>query len=320
MQARVSEGLRGRGARVPTDVPARGWRDVLRRSWREIKSDRLSIIAAGVAFYALLAVFPTLLALVAVYGLVADPGDVERQLASFAGLLPSEAADVLLAQLHDLVQTDRGALGLGAVLGLVLALWSASAGVRTLMEALNVAYDEDERRGFLRFHGTALLLTTAGIVGFVAIVGVLVAVPVATAWLGLESTLGTLVNLARWPLLAVAVMAGLAVLYRYGPSRRAPRWQWASAGAVLAMVLWVVASAGFSFYVSRFGNYNATYGAAGAIVVLLMWFLLSAYVVLVGAEVNAELERQTKRDTTVGPAQPQGRRGAHAADTLGESG
>jgi membrane protein len=328
VQARVNEGARGRdagddeaargrNAREPSELPARGWADILRRAWREMKEDRLSIIAAGVAFYALLAVFPTLLAVVGLYGLVADPGDVERQLQAFAGLLPRQAADVLLTQLHDLVQTDRKALGFGVAAGLVLALWSASAGVRTLMEALNVAYDEDERRGFLRFYGTALLLTLAGIVGFVVVVGILVAVPIATAWLSLGSTLEAIVNFARWPLLAVGVALGLAVLYRYGPSRREPRWQWVSWGAAIATVLWVLASAAFSFYVSRFGNYNETYGSAGAIVVLLTWFLLSAYVVLIGAEINAEMEKQTKRDTTKGPEQPLGERDATAADTVG---
>lgn len=318
---RAGEGEdRGREAATPQEIPKRGWGDILRRVKRRLKGDRLSMIAAGVAFYAMLAVFPALLAVVAIYGLVADPAQVERQLAVLAVLLPPQASAVLLGQLHDLVQTDGRALGLGAVVGIGLALWSASAGVRTFMEALNVAYEERERRGFLRFHGTALLLTLGGIVAFALIVGILVAVPLAVRFVGLDDALGSLVSIARWPLVVFAVIAGLAVLYRYGPSRDAPKWQWVSCGAGIAVALWLAGSVAFSFYVTRFGNYNATYGSMGAVVVLLLWFLLSAYVVLLGAEINAEMERQTRRDTTKGPDKPLGERNAHAADAVGGRG
>lgn len=287
-------------AGYPEHIPARGWWDTTRRVNRQIKQDRLSIIAAGVAFYGLLAVFPGLIALVGLYGLAFDPQQVESQMAALSGILPKEAADVLLAQLRDLTTSDRTSLGIGAVGGLLLALWSASAGMRTLMEALNVAYDEEERRGFVRFYGTALLLTLAAILGAVIAIGMVIALPVVLKFVGLAEALKWLIAIAAWPILVGMMLLGLAIVYRYAPSRAQPRWRWVSWGAVIATVLWVLGSALFSLYVTRFGNYNETYGSVGAVVILLMWFLLSSYAVLIGAELNAEMERQTRRDTTSG--------------------
>jgi membrane protein len=299
-------GGRGREAGTPKDIPARGWKDILWRVKDQIKEDRLSIIAAGVAFYGLLAVFPGLIALVAIYGLAFDPAQVEQQVGALRGVLPPQAAEVLLGQLHDLTTTDSTALGFGAIAGILLALWSASAGMRTLMEALNVAYDEDEKRGMIAFYGTALLLTLGAIFGTVIAISLVVAMPVALNFLGLGDAL-------------ITVMFGLAITYRFGPSRKTPQWRWVSWGAVIATLLWILGSVLFSIYVTRFGNYNETYGSVGAIVILLMWFLLSSYAVLIGAELNAEMERQTRRDTTSGGEKPMGGRGAHAADTVGES-
>jgi membrane protein len=310
---------RGRDAQSPRRIPPRGWIDILRRVKGQISRDRLSIVAAGVAFYALLAIFPGLLAIVALYGLFSDAQQVEAQFAAVSGFLPPQASEILLDQLHDLVETDQAALGAGAVIGVVLALWSASSGVRNLMEALNVVYGERERRGFLRFYGTALLLTIAAIVGVAIAMTIVVAVPMVVRFLGLGSVLGAMVDYARWPVVAATVMLGLAVIYRYGPSRDRPRWAWVAWGAGIATLLWLAGSALFSLYVTQFGNFNKTYGSAGAIVVLLMWFLVSAYAVLIGGEINAEMERQTRRDTTEGEPEPLGERGAHAADTLGTS-
>jgi membrane protein len=291
---------RGRGAETPKDIPKRGWRDILMRVKRQMAEDRLSIVAAGVAFYALLAVFPALIALVALYGLAFDPKQVSEQVAALSGMLPPQAADILLGQLQDLTATRSGALGLGAIGGLVLALWSASAGVRTLMEALNVAYDEQESRGFVSYYGTAILLTLGAILGVIAAIAVVVALPVVVRFLGLGSLLEGVIAFARWPILAIAMMAGLAVVYRYGPSREQPRWSWVSAGALIATLLWIAGSALFSLYVTSFGSYNETYGSMGAVIILLTWFLLSAYAILIGAEINSEMERQTRKDTTTG--------------------
>jgi membrane protein len=311
---------RGRDASTPEDIPARGWKDILWRVKNQIKEDRLSIIAAGVAFYGLMAIFPALIALVAIYGLAFDPAQVEQQVSQLRGVLPPQAADVLLTQLHDLTSTSSAALGFGAVLGIVLALWSASAGMRTLMEALNVAYDEEEKRGTIRFYATALLLTLAAIAGAIIAISLVVALPIVLYFLGgLGGALKWLISIGSVVILIATVLLGLAIVYRYGPSREQPRWRWVSWGAVIATVLWVIGSVLFSVYVTRFGNYNETYGSVGAIVILLMWFLLSAYAVLIGAEVNAEMERQTRKDTTAEGDKPMGRRGAYAADTVGES-
>jgi membrane protein len=310
---------RGREAREPGEIPARGWKDILWRVKSQIKEDRLSIIAAGVAFYGLLAVFPGLIALVAIYGLAFDPAQVEQQAAAIGKLLPPQAAGILLGQLHDLTTTSSTALGFGAIAGIVLALWSASAGMRTLMEALNVAYDEEESRGFVGYYGTALLLTLGAVLGLILAIALVVALPVALQFLGLGEALKWLVAIAVWPVLLVAMLVGLAVVYRFGPSRAQPRWRWVSWGAVTATALWIVGSVLFSVYVTRFGSYNETYGSVGAIVILLMWFLLSSYAVLIGAELNAEMERQTRKDTTAGGEKPMGGRGAYAADTVGES-
>ncbi len=276
----------------PEHIPARGWWDITKRVNRQIKQDRLSIIAAGVAFYGLLAVFPGLIALVGLYGLAFDPQQVERQIAALSGILPQEAADVLLAQLSDLTTTDRTSLGIGAIGGLLLALWSASAGMRTLMQALNIAYDEEEKRGFFRFYGTALLLTLAAILGAVIAIGMVIALPLVLKLVGLAAPLKWLIAVAAWPILVAMMLLGLAIVYRYAPSRTQPPWRWVSWGAVIATVLWVLGSALFSLYVARFGNYNETYGSVGAVVILLMWFLLSSYAVLIGAELNAEMERR----------------------------
>jgi membrane protein len=296
----------------------RGWLEIAKRVKDQIKRDRLSIIAAGVAFYGLLAVFPGLVALVGLYGLVADPASVERHVATLSSILPPQAAEVLATQLHDLVGSDRAALGIGAIGGLLLALWSASSAVRTLMEALNIAYNEKERRGMIRFYATAFILTFGAVLAIIVALGLVVALPALLNALGLNWLVEAAVSLARWPVLALLAIVGFAVVYRYGPSRAQPRWRWVSWGAALAVVIWLIGSALFSLYVTRFGNYNETYGAAGAVVILLMWFLLSSYAILIGAEINAEMERQTRKDTTSGRDKPMGARGAYAADTVGE--
>ena len=316
---RWEDAARGRDARSPAEIPKRGWRDVALRVKERMSRDRLSIIAAGVAFYALMAVFPALAALVAIYGLAFDPQQVSAQVAWLGSALPKEAADILVGQLKDLVQTDSTALGIGAVVGVLLAVWSTSSGVRTVMDALNVAYDEEERRGTIKFYAIALFLTLAALAGMAILIALIVAIPVGAKFLGLGPAAELAASIVRWPIVALWVMFGLAVLYRFGPSRRQPRWAWVSHGAVIATVLWLVGSVLFSIYVTYFASYNKTYGSAGAVVILLTWFLLSSYVVLIGAEINAESERQTRRDTTIGGQRPLGERGAHAADTVGRT-
>jgi membrane protein len=316
--AATADASRGREASRPGEIPSRGWLDVAKRVKNRIKRDRLSIVAAGVAFYGLLAVFPGLVAVVGIYGLLVEPAQVEQHVRAVSGVLPAQAANVVFSQLHDLTNTDRAALGIGAIGGLLLALWSASSAVRTLMEALNVAYHEEESRGCIRFYGTALLLTFGGVIAVVLAIALVVGLPAVLKMIGLGGMWEMIVSLARWPILALLAIVGFAVVYRYGPSRTKPRWRWVSAGATIAVALWIVGSALFSIYVARFGNYNETYGAAGAVVILLMWFLVSSYAILIGAEINGESERQTRKDTTDSGDKPMGARRAYAADTVGE--
>jgi len=314
MAARQTRTDRGYEADRPARIPRRGWRDILVRTKDEASRDNVSLIAAGVAFYALLAIFPALAATVAIYGLVMNPETVQSQVQALSGMVPDAAMSIIEQQLNSLANTAPSQLSLVAAGSVLLVLWSATKGTKAMMTALDIVYDEEEDRGFIKFNALALLLTVGAILGAVITLALIVAVPALLGSIGLGSTGQWLVSILRWPLLLVLVMAGLAVLFRYGPSRTAPRWRWVSWGAAGAVVLWIAASLLFSWYVANFGSYNSTYGSLGAVVILLLWFYISAYVFLMGAEVNAQMERQTARDTTVGPERPMGRRGAYAAD------
>jgi membrane protein len=313
------QGSRGREASAPREIPARGWRDILWRVKERISRDNLSIISAGVAFYALLAIFPGLIALVGLYGLLFDPHHVADHLSALTAVLPGEAADLIGEQLAEVTTMERTSLGVGSIAAILLALWSASAGMRTLMTALDVAYAEEEKRGMFTFYGTSFLLTLGAVLGAIVAIGTIVAVPVALGFLGLGERLENLLAYGRWPLLAAVMLVGLAIVYRYGPDRRKPQWRWVSWGAVIATLVWIIGSALFSLYVSLFGDYNKTYGSMGAVVILMTWFLLTAYIFLIGAEINAEMERQTHKDTTDSGNRPLGARQAHAADTVGHT-
>ena len=309
---------RGQQARRPRDIPRTGWGDILWRTKAEASNDNLSIVSAGVAFYLLLSLVPALAAVLSIYGLVADPATVEQQIASLGQLLPSQAQELIAGQLERIASGSQAGLGLGAAVGLLLTLWSTAKGMKALIIALNISYDEQESRGFIKLNLVALGLTVLCVlIGLLALAAIIV-LPALLGNLGLGEMLRGWINWLRWPVLAVALMVGLAVVYRYAPDRSRPHWRWVSWGAVLATVLWLLASAGFSLYVRYFGSYNETYGSLGAVVILMMWFFISAYIVLLGAELNAESEHQTARDSTAGGEQPMGERGAHVADTVGE--
>jgi membrane protein len=310
---------RGREATTPSQIPRPGWRDIVLRVKAEANKDNMDMVAVGVAFYALMAIFPALIALISLYGWFADPMQVEQQMASLAGVLPQNAQSLLNTQMKNIASGAESALGIGAIAGFLFTLWSASKGMKALFTALNIAYDEEEKRGFITLNALALILTLGALVFGIVALALIAVLPALLGQLGLQAIARVAVSLVRWPLLAVAVMVALAVLYRYGPSRDRPRWNWVSWGAVVATVLWLVASILFSVYVANFGSYNETYGSLGAVVVLLMWLYLSAYIFLMGAELNSEMEHQTARDTTRGEEQPMGQRGAQKADTVGES-
>jgi membrane protein len=313
---RRRDDARGRWADQPQEIPARGWKDVLFRLKDRLLSDNISIMAAGVAFYGFLAIPSALTAMVAIYGLVFNPADAQRQLGSLQGILPEEAAGVIAQQLASVTAHANSTLSISAVVAILVALWGVRASTATLIAALNVGYEEPEKRGFLYVQAVAFGLGL-GVILFIlisiALVGVL---PAILALLPFGALGKTLASILRWPLLLVLLMVGLAALYRYPPSREEPKWQWVSPGAILATVLWLVGSILFSVYVGEFASYNKTYGSLGAVVVLMMWLYLTAYAVLLGAELNAELEHQTAQDTTTGPRLPMGRRGARMADTV----
>jgi membrane protein len=307
---------RGRDANVPTEIPIRGWLDVGRRVKQEATQDDVSLLAGGTAFFALLALVPALVALVSIYGLVASEATVTEQVGNLLGAAPAEVRSLVEEQLRSIVSGSAGGAGLAAIIGIVVALWSASSGMNHLVGAINLAYDERESRGFVRLRAVSLALTVGAVVFLVVAFGVIAVLPAALAKTGLGVGARIAVNVVRWVVLLFGMLIGLGVLYRYGPDRRSPRWSWASPGAVLATVGFIVTSLLFSLYTANFGRYNETYGTLGAIVVVMLWLYLTALMVILGAELNAELERQTRQDSTVGPPQPLGERGAYAADTV----
>lgn len=307
---------RGRTAEGPSQIPAKGWRDVLRRVAVEAREDRISLLAAGVAFFLLLSMVPALIAALSVYGLVSDPDQVRQQIEELTSTLPTAAQELLTDQISSVAERSDAGLSISAAVAIVVALWSASAGVRHLIEALNIAYDESEDRGLFARYGQALVLATVGIVGGVVVLGAIAVLPDLLESSPLPSVVTTILIWLRWPLLALLAMGALAVLYKVGPDRDSPRVQWVSWGAVVATVVWLVASALFSVYADRFSSY-ASYGSLAGVVVLMLWLQISAAAVLLGAELNCELERQTTHDSTVGPSTPMGARDAHAADTVG---
>ena len=308
---------RGRRATTPGEIPKAGWWDILMRTKDEITNDHVSMIAAGVAFYGLLALFPAIAAIVSTWGLLADPQQIEGQIAAISSALPGQAADIIKEQASS-VASNTGGASLAAIGGLLITIYSASKGMKAVIEGLNIIYDEEEDRGFIKLNIVVLGLTLMMVVVMIVALGMVAVVPALLGNLGLGGIAQTLIAWLRWPILCAVILGVLAVTYRYAPSRDEPRWRWVSWGAVIATLLWIAGSIAFSIYVRNFGSYNETYGSLGAVVILLMWFWLSAFIVLLGAELNAEMEHQTAEDTTKGQAMPRGERGAQMADTVGE--
>jgi membrane protein len=281
------------GARThwASSLARRPWVDLLLRTRREAQRDHLPMVAAGVAFYAFLSVFPALAALVSVYGLFSDPQQVEQQVNALGGAIPTGVRDVLGEQLRRIAGGSQGALSWGFALSVLLAVWSATKGTKSLIEAMNIAYDEQEKRGLFKLNGLALMLTAGGVLTMVVALFVVVGIPAALGLIGLGGVARTAVDVLRWPLLIAFLLAGLAVVYRLGPARDGAKWKWITPGSLLAAMLWLAASIAFSIYVANFGSYEKTYGSLGAVAILLMWFYVGSYVILLGAELNAEVER-----------------------------
>jgi membrane protein len=308
---------RGRTAERPQEIPARGWWDIATRVRKEMSEDNIDIIASGLALYALLAVFPALAAAVSIYGLFASPDDVASHLQQVAAALPEDATRILQEQLGKLSQNTQDTLSVGIAIGIAVALWSARKGMVALMKVTNVAYDEDESRGFFKQLFVSLAFTIGAVIGFLAVLLLGVAVPFVLSLLPLGPAAEFVLLAVRWLLLFGVAVLGLAIVYRFAPDRNKAQWRWITPGSLIAAVLWLIGSVLFALYVRNWGSYGETYGALGGVVVMLMWFYLSGYIIILGAEINAEMERQTRKDTTTGRPKPLGERGAYSADTLG---
>lgn len=313
----IAHADRGRRADAPQQIPVAGWKDVLLRTYREINDDRVTLIAAAVTYYLLLSLFPTITAFVSIYGLFAEPATVSEHINLLAAVVPEGGMEIINEQLTALTSTGETTLGIALLISVGIALWSASSGVKTMFEAMNVAYDEREERNFFVLNGTALLFTFAGVVGAMLLIGAAVFVPAVLSFVGLGEGFEWLLRIGSYVLLALVLLLGLAALYRFGPSRRQAKWRWVSPGALLASVIILVVSLLFSWYAANFGNYDATYGSLGGLIALLTWVWISVTAIIIGAELNSEAEKQTLADSTAGAASPMGSRHAVAADTVG---
>jgi membrane protein len=317
--ARAQERGRGRSATTPMHIPWRGWKDILIRAYYEIQDDRLLALAAGVVFYSLVALFPAIAAGVSSYALFANASTVANHLSVLSDIVPSGTLDLLRNEIERIASRSDGKLTVGFLLGFGIALWSANAGMKAIFDALNIINDEVEKRGIVWLNVVSLFFTFCAIGAVLLAIGAVVVFPLVLAGLGLSNIDAPVIAYLRWPVMFLLIIGGLAVLYRYGPSRRAAKWRWISVGSVFAALSWLLVSSLFSWYLGNFANYNATYGALGAVVGLMMWMWLSIIVVLVGAELNSEIEHQTACDSTAGSAKPLGTRGAVMADTVGEA-
>jgi membrane protein len=299
------EQLPGRLAETPADrpaadIPAEDWKDILWRTYEQVNDDRLIAVAAGAVFYGLLALFPAITALVSCYALVADPQTIRDHLSFLSGALPAGTFSVIEDQIARVLAKGEVKLGAAFLFSLSLALWSANGGMKAIIDALNVVYNEDEKRGFLELNAVSLALTLGGLVAILTAIGLVVAAPIVLSMVGLGSVGDLLLGFGRWPALAAMILAALAVLYRFAPSRRSPQWKWISVGSVSATGIWLVGSAALSYYLANYGAYDATYGSLGAAIGLMIWMWMSTIVVLLGAELNSEIERRHKRDGVAG--------------------
>jgi membrane protein len=291
----MDEATHGGRLQAPSLAVGRGWKDVLLRVYRGIADDRILLIAGGVTFYAILALFPGIAALVSVYGLFADPSRIVAHLDTLSGLAPSGAVDVLREQLARLAQQDRAALGFGFAVSLGFSLWTANAGVSALFEALTAVHEQKEKRSLVKYYALTFAFTAGTIVLVLLLLALLIALPLVLDRVAPADAMAQMLKLVRWPVLVVLVGLALAVVYRYGPSQNAARWRWVSWGSAFATVAWLAASVLFSWYVANFGSYNKTYGSLGAVIGFMTWMWVSIIVVLVGAKLDAEIERRRTR-------------------------
>src|SRR4051794_14437752 len=310
---------RGRSATSPAEIPAKGWKDIALRIYNGITEDRILAIAAGVTFYLLLALFPAIAGVIALYGLYADAATMNQHLNAISGIVPEGGLQIIRDQVGRLTSQPAQRLGLATFVGLGISLWSANGGMKAIFDALNVVYHEKEKRGFIRLNAVSLAFTLGAIVFALIAVAAITVLPPLLSHFGSSRWVELLVKVGRWPVLLVGVSFAIALIYRFGPSRDKPQWRWISPGSVLAALVWLAASLLFSWYTEKFGSYNETYGSLGAAIGFMTWLWISNIVILVGAKVNAETEPQTARDSTEGKPSPLGQRGAEMADTVGHA-
>ena len=317
----TESGDHGRHATSPTEIPAKGWKDILLRVYGNIGDHRIFALAAGMTYYSILAIFPALAALVAIYGFFSDPGSIAKHLDDISGFVPGGAIEIAREQLTRVATKGDRTLGLTFVVGLSISLWSANAAMKALFDTLNIVYGEQEKRGFVKLNAISLSFTVAAIAFVLIALGAVVAVPVILNFVWLSSIAEFVIRWARWPVLfVVRSRSRSACVYRFGPSREASRWKWLTWGSIVATLLWLVASALFSFYAANFGTFNETYGSLGAAIGFMTWLWVSAIVILLGAELNAEMEHQTRATPTTGTPEADGLNDSSSrkmADTVG---
>ena len=312
----MKETKRGQQAAQPVHIPVVGWWDIVKRIFKQMNEDNLSLVAAGVAFYALLAIFPAIAAVVSIYAYFSSPTDISEHLSLFVTLLPDSSRELILSQVSSLAQSSNASLSISALGTLVLTIWSSSKGSQALITACNISYREYEKRSFFKALLVRFLFSIGAIVVAIFSLIIIGILPIVLNLVGLKEGIDLLIKLISWPLLALIFNFTLVLLYRYAPHRKPAKWRWITIGSSIATVLWILASIGFSFYVSRFSSYNETYGSLGGVVIMLMWLYISAYIVILGASTNAATEQQTAIDSTIGPAKKRGNRGAYVADHL----
>lgn len=294
---------RGRGAKGPHQIPPKGWKDIAFRVFQQTGEDNIGLMAAGIAFYGLLAVFPGIAACMAIAGLITEPSTIVAQFEKYGQLLPQQAAEIIVGQASEVAGSRDGGLGLAAVAGILIAIYSASKGIRSMIQGMNVAFRAKESRNIVRFYAVTYAFTLVLIAGLLVAVASTIILPAIFAVLPFTGKAEAIVSLIRWPILGGFAVLGLSAIYRYGPCRPKPKWRWITPGAAIACLLWVAGSVGFAAYVRNFASYNETFGSLGGVVILLMWLWLSAFIILLGAEIDSEMEAQARH----------GREGARAS-------
>ena len=313
-QSQKKRKYRGEDAQWPHQIPFTGWIDIGKRSFHEMKSDNVQIVAAGVAFYFFLAVFPTIIATISVYSLVLEPDQIREQISKLSLILPEQAFGMIKEFLEPVIDKSKKEIGWGLAISVLISIWSANKGTSALFEGVNIAYDENDSRGIIKKNVLTLLFTLGGVV--VGLISLLIVIffPLLIKNIGLNPQIEHVITWFRWVLLGIIIVLSLSIVYKFAPNRRSPKLRWVSWGALLGSILWLAGSMLFSWYVSNFGSYDDLYGSFAAVAILMLWLFLTAFIILMGAEINSEMEHQTRYDTTIGMDKPMGERNAHHAD------